>query len=159
MKSEVPLPVPEAIVLDLDGVLADIYAGTALAATDDVAAIAALVPIAVVTSCPRRLAHAVLERHGYSPSIHAIVGGDDGPGKPSPRPVRLALERLGRPGRPAWMLGDNPSDVTAAKAAGVVALAVSPRGIGAETHAERLRAAGAARLVNGVAELRRMLES
>ena len=51
------------------------------------------------------------------------------------------------------MLGDNPSDVQAARAAGVVPLAIAPHGIGAESHAERLRAAGAVRLVAGPADV------
>lgn len=148
---------PAAIVLDLDGVLADIQAETALASVEDIAAIARLVPIAVVTSCPRRLAQAVLERHGMLAYVGAIVGLEDGPGKPSPAPVWLALDRLGKQTAPAWMLGDNPSDVHAARAAGLRALAVSPRGIGAESHAASLLAAGADQLIDGVAELRRLL--
>ena len=55
------------------------------------------------------------------------------------------------------MLGDNPSDVQAARAAGVVPLAIAPHGIGAEAHAERLRAAGAARLVPGPADVGALL--
>jgi phosphoglycolate phosphatase-like HAD superfamily hydrolase len=55
------------------------------------------------------------------------------------------------------MLGDNPSDVQAAVAAGVVALAIAPRGLGAEGHAARLRAAGAVRLLPDVAALRALL--
>ena len=51
------------------------------------------------------------------------------------------------------MLGDNPSDVAAAKGAGVVPFAVLPRGFGAESHMDRLRAAGAVRMVAGVESL------
>lgn len=144
---------PEALVLDLDGVLADIERRTALASVDDVAALAARWPLAVVTSCPRRLAESVLMRHGFAPHIRVLVGDEDGPGKPDPFPVRLALQRLGVPR--AWMLGDNPSDVQAARGAGVVPLAILPRGIGAEAQVARLVAAGAARLVAGLAELLR----
>lgn len=143
---------PEALLLDLDGVLADIEGRRAIASVDDVAALAAERPLGVVTSCPRRLAESVLQRHGFLPHIAALVTDEDGPGKPDPAPVRLALQRLGV--RSAWMLGDNPSDVEAARGAGVVPVAVAPTGIGAEAHAERLRAAGAARLVAGVAALR-----
>ena len=147
---------PDAILFDLDGVLADLTGRRVLAAVDDVAALAARWPLGVVTSCPRRLAESVLARHGLAPHLRAVVTADDGPGKPSPAPVRLALQRLGA--NSAWMLGDNPSDVTAARAAGVVPLAVAPRGIGAEAHAERLRDAGAARLVAGVAGLGALLQ-
>ncbi|MCU0866447.1 MAG: aminotransferase class I/II-fold pyridoxal phosphate-dependent enzyme [Planctomycetes bacterium] len=142
---------PQALVLDLDGVLADIERRTALASVDELAALAAKWPLAVVTSCPRRLAESVLTRHGFAPHIAVLVGSEDGPGKPDPFPVRLALQRLGA--QRAWMLGDNPSDVQAARGANVVPLAIEPRGIGAETHAARLRAAGAARLVAGPAAL------
>ena len=142
---------PQALLLDLDGVLADIEARRALTAVEQVAALAARLPLGVVTSCPRRLAESVLQRHGFAPFVRALVTSEDGPGKPDPAPVRLALQRLGV--QHAWMLGDNPSDVTAARRAGVVPLAIDPHGIGAEAHAERLRAAGAARLVGSLADL------
>lgn len=137
---------PDALLLDLDGVLADIERRTALATVAEVQALALRWPLAVVTSCPRRLAESVLQRHGFAPFVRAVVCEEDGPGKPDPFPVRLALQRLGA--TTAWMVGDNPSDVTAARLAGVVPLAIAPHGIGAESHAERLRAAGAARLVH-----------
>lgn len=146
---------PEAVLFDLDGVLADIAARRAIASVDDVAAIAACYPIAVVTTCPLRLAESVLERHGFLPHIGAVIGSEERPCKPDPHPVRVALERLGK--GTAWMLGDNPSDVTAARGAGAVPFAVMPRGIGAESHMDRLRAAGAVRLVAGVESLRQLL--
>ena len=142
---------PQALLLDLDGVLADIERRTPLAEVAEVAALAARWPLAVVTSCPRRLAESVLARHGFVPHITVLVGDEDGPGKPDPFPVRLALQRLGV--QHAWMLGDNPSDVQAARGAAVVPLAIAPRGIGAAEHAARLHAAGAARLVDGLAAL------
>jgi len=150
-----PLPRPDALLLDLDGVLADLHGRRALALADDVAALAALRPLAVVTSCPLRLAESVLARYGFRAHVRALVVAEDGPGKPDPFPVRLALQRLGA--QSAWMLGDNPSDVQAAVAAGVVALAIAPRGVGAEAHAARLRAAGAVRLLPDVAALRALL--
>lgn len=155
MSAAARLPRPDALLLDLDGVLADIEGRRALAAPADVAALAALRPLAVVTSCPLRLAESVLTRHGFRAHVRALVVAEDGPGKPDPFPVRLALQRLGAGS--AWMLGDNPSDVEAAVAAGVVALAIAPRGIGAESHAARLRAAGAVRLVPDLAALRALL--
>lgn len=144
---------PQALLLDLDGVLADIDGRRPLATIDQVQALAGRWPLAVITSCPRRLAEAVLARHGFAPFVKVLVAAEDGPGKPDPAPVRLALRQLRVAS--AWMVGDNPSDVTAARGAGVVPLAIAPRGIGAESHAERLRAAGAARLVDGLGALAR----
>lgn len=148
---------PAALLLDLDGVLADLEGRRPIANVDDVAALAAQLPLAVVTSCPQRLADSVLVRHGFAPHVRTVVAAEHGPGKPSPEPVRLALSRLGVGA--AWMLGDNPSDVLAARGAGVVPLAVRPHGIGAESHAARLCEAGAARLVDGLADLRALLRS
>ena len=146
---------PEALLLDLDGVLADIEGRRALVEPSVVEALASRWPLGVVTSCPRRLAESVLARHGFAPFVRTVVCSEDGPGKPDPAPVRLALQRLGVTS--AWMLGDNPGDVQAARGAGVVPLAIAPHGIGAEAHAERLRAAGAARLVSGPADVAALL--
>ncbi|MFN8827339.1 MAG: HAD family hydrolase [Planctomycetota bacterium] len=147
---------PDALLLDLDGVLADIEGRRALVEPSVVQSLAARWPLGVVTSCPRRLAESVLGRHGFAPFVRTVVCSEDGPGKPDPAPVRLALQRLEVTS--AWMLGDNPSDVQAARAAGVVPLAIAPHGIGAEAHAERLRAAGAARLVPGPADVLRLVK-
>ncbi len=147
---------PDALLLDLDGVLADIEGRRALVEPSVVETLAARWPLGVVTSCPRRLAESVLGRHGFAPFVRTVVCSEDGPGKPDPFPVRLALQRLGVTS--AWMLGDNPSDVQAARAAGVVPLAIAPHGIGAEAHAERLRAAGAVRLVSDPADVLRLVK-
>jgi phosphoglycolate phosphatase-like HAD superfamily hydrolase len=85
------------------------------------------------------------QRHDFAPFVRAVVAEEDGPGKPDPFPVRLALQRLDA--TTAWMVGDNPGDVTAARLAGVLPLAIEPHGLGAAAHAARLRAAGAVRLV------------
>jgi phosphoglycolate phosphatase-like HAD superfamily hydrolase len=142
---------PEAIVFDLDGVLADIASRKAIARLEDVQAVAARFPIAVVTTCPHRLAESVLDGHGFLPFISVVVGSEERPCKPDPHPVNFALQQLGK--EVAWMLGDNPSDVVAAKSAGVVPFAMLPRGLGAESHMDRLRAAGAVRMIVGVESL------
>ncbi len=152
------LPAPEALIFDLDGVLADIYARTALVVPEVLAALAERWPIGVVTTCPRQLAESVLSRHGLREFVGALVTTDDGPTKPDPAPVRLAVERLASAGRAlaverAWMLGDNPSDVEAARGAGCIALAIEPHGIGAESHRARLESAGATAFVADVATL------
>lgn len=146
-----PRAAPAAVLFDLDGVLADIERRQRLCDPVTIARLAQRWPIGVVTNCPRRLAESVLARHGFLAHVGALVAEEDGPGKPDPAPVRLALQRLQVGG--GWMLGDNPSDVLAARGAGVVPFAIRPRGIGAEVHAERLRAAGATLLVTDVEEL------
>jgi len=145
---------PEAVLLDLDGVLADVEGRRALASADEVAALAQRLPVAVVTGCPRRLAESVLQRHGFAAHVRAVVCGEDGPQKPDPFPLREALRRLGA--ARGWMLGDNDVDVRAARAAGVVPFAIDPRD---GERAALLRAAGAARLVDGVGAITALLAS
>lgn len=139
---------PRAFVLDLDGVLADLEGRRPLAAVGDLAALAAELPVAVVTSCPRRLCDSVLQRYGFAAHVRTAVCAEDGPGKPDPFPVREALRRLGVDA--AWMLGDNVVDVQAARAAGVVPFAVEPVAV---AHRAELANAGPARLLRSLPEL------
>lgn len=80
----------------------------------------------------------------------AVVCMEDGPLKPDPAPVRLALSQLGV--QHAWLVGDTPDDVRAARAAGVVPIGVRAPGDPASVDG-RLLAAGAARVVAGVGAL------
>jgi phosphoglycolate phosphatase len=73
--------------------------------------------LAVVTNKPadfslRILAHLGLDRH-----LGAVIGGD-GPRKPDPAPLHLALDRLGAAAAQAWMIGDHHTDLRAGRAAG-----------------------------------------
>jgi histidinol-phosphate aminotransferase len=79
-------------------------------------------PLAVVTGRPRSDAEEFLERFDLGTGVSALITRDDAPLKPDPAPVRLALEMLGV--RRAWMLGDTPDDLAAARAAGVVPIGV-----------------------------------
>jgi histidinol-phosphate aminotransferase len=79
-------------------------------------------PVAVVTGRPRSDAEEFLGRSGLIEGISALVTREDGPLKPDPAPVRRALETLGV-GR-AWMLGDTPDDLAAARAAGAIPIGV-----------------------------------
>ncbi len=78
---------------------------------------------------------------------------EDAPLKPDPAPrSRLALARLGV--TRAWMIGDTPDDVRAARAAGVVPLGVVAPGERRGGPPPSLLAAGAARVLSQpVAEL------
>ena len=70
---------PEALLLDLDGVLADIEGRRALVEPSVVESLAARWPLGVVTSCPRRLAESVLGRHGFK-ALRVVVQRCNGDG-------------------------------------------------------------------------------
>ena len=100
--------------------------------------------LGVVTGRPRSDAERFLAEHGVRGLFSAVVCREDGPLKPDPEPVRIALTHLGA--RTAWMLGDTPDDVHAAAGAGVVPVGVVPRA--SEDVAGALTEAGAARVVD-----------
>lgn len=69
--------------------------------------------LAVVTGRPRRDALEFLEREGFADLFEVIICMEDAPAKPSAEPVALAMDRLGV--KTAWMIGDTPDDVRAAR--------------------------------------------
>jgi phosphoglycolate phosphatase-like HAD superfamily hydrolase len=80
---------------------------------------------------------------------------EDAPAKPDPAPLRLALQRLGR--SRAWYVGDTPDDMTAARAAGLVPLGVVAPSDDPDATRTRLTAAGAARVLQDLADLEELL--
>jgi HAD superfamily hydrolase (TIGR01548 family) len=117
--------------------------------------LAARLPLAVVTCRPRRDAERFLSDHGLADAFSAVVTMEDAPIKPDPAPVRLALERLGT--RHAWMVGDTPDDVRAARAADVLPLGVlAPQDEPGRARAA-LAGAGAARILDRLDDLLEML--
>lgn len=108
-------------------------------------------PLGIVTGRPLADAERTLEAFGLAEMVTALVGHEDGPGKPDPAPVRLALERLGV--RRAVMVGDTVDDVRAARAAGVVPVGVIPPGDASKATRDALIAAGAACVVERLADL------
>jgi HAD superfamily hydrolase (TIGR01548 family) len=98
--------------------------------------------LAVVTGRPRRDATTFLERFGLETLFDAVVTMEDAPAKPSPAPVVLAMSQLGV--ERAWMLGDTPDDVIAARGAGVLPLGVRAPGSEEATLSDALVEAGAA---------------
>ena len=128
---------------------------TLLVEPDLIHRLARRLPLAVVTGRPRRDAERFLADHRIADCFTVVVTMDDAPLKPDPAPVRLALERLDV--RRAWMVGDTPDDVRAARAASVLPLAV----IAPEDEPRRARAAlagaGAARILETLDELLEML--
>jgi len=82
--------------------------------------------LAVVTNKPEAATREILASLDLAPLIEVVVGGDTASErKPHPAPVLLALERLGIAPAEAVMVGDNHHDVSAARAAGVPAIAVT----------------------------------
>jgi phosphoglycolate phosphatase len=79
---------------------------------------------AIVTNKPEGLARAVLK--ALKLDFAVIVGGDTLPvRKPDPAPVRLALTQLGVEAAQAWMIGDDPRDIEAGRAAGCPTVAAA----------------------------------
>jgi len=112
-------------------------------------------PFALVTGRPRDEARWFLERMGIADLFRAVVCMEDAARKPDPAPVRLALARLGV--RRAWMIGNTPDDVRAAAGADVVPLGVVAPGDDLAATAAALADAGAARVLDQLADLEELL--
>jgi histidinol-phosphate aminotransferase len=114
--------------------------------------LAKALPIGVVTGRPRRDAIEALDRFGLLESVSTMVAREDAALKPDPAPVTMALERL-RVGH-AWMVGDTPDDLRAARAAGVLPIALAPTDAPSDTISAL---SAAARIVTTATELERWL--
>ncbi len=108
--------------------------------------------LGVVTGRPRRDAERFLEQHGMASLFAAIVCMEDAAIKPDPAPVELALHQLGVV--TAWLLGDTPDDMVAARGAGVIPVGVAPAD--SET-AAGLIAAGTGRVLPSVNDISEIL--
>jgi histidinol-phosphate aminotransferase len=115
---------------------------------------AARFKLAVVTGRPKADCDHFLKQHGLASLFPVAACMEDGPGKPDPTPVRVALERLGV--RRAWMIGDNPDDVRAARSAGVLPIGVRAPGDDDVLVPSLLRA-GAARVLEHLDQLEALL--
>lgn len=87
-------------------------------------------PCGLVTNKPRAITVLVLEALGIFSDVREVWAGGDGPLKPAPDGILAIAARLGVSVQDAWMIGDGPQDVLAARAAGARSIAV--RGIGDE---------------------------
>jgi len=121
---------------------------TLLCAKALLARLKARLPLGIVTGRPRPDAERFLAQAGIAHLFDAVVCMEDATLKPDPAPVALALKQLGA--TRAWMVGDTPDDIVAARGAGAV-----PLGINA--NAETLTAAGAARVLTTLDEMEEML--
>ncbi len=82
------------------------------------------VPMGVVTSKGSPMARRGLELFGLDGYFEVLVSADDVPlHKPDPYPLRRAGELIGVPAEECLYLGDSPHDMTAALAAGSLAVA------------------------------------
>ena len=112
-------------------------------------------PLAVVTGRPRKDAERFLKEHDIADCFDAVVTMEDGPLKPDPGPVRLALESLGVDS--AWMIGDTPDDQRAARGAAVLPIGVVAPGDDPERTTASLRDAGAATVLAATCEILEVL--
>jgi len=112
--------------------------------------LAARVPLAIVTGRPRRDAERFLATFGLEDLFSTVVTMEDGPAKPDPFPVIRALQQLGV--ERAWMVGDTPDDIRAARAAGVVPVGFAAQQPSSAFEQNLLRS-GAARVFTDLADL------
>jgi phosphoglycolate phosphatase len=91
-----------------------------------------------------------LERFGWQGHFCTVQTADKAPSKPHPGMILQALSEAGVKAEDAIMIGDTTFDIEMARAADVRGVAVS----WGYHHPDRLRDAGAWRVVNGMNELR-----
>jgi HAD superfamily phosphatase len=111
-------------------------------------------PLGIVTGRPATDAHDVLERFDLRQFFETVVTRDDAPMKPDPAPVQMALANLGA--ESGWMLGDTPDDLTAARLAGVVPIAVRAKADGTDPDDQALFSA--AIVLNSTIQLQEILD-
>lgn len=94
-------------------------------AREMVAEAAALAPVALASSAPRRVIDAVLVRHGIDHHFKATVSSAEVPrGKPSPDVYLAATRRLGVPAGDCLAVEDSSNGLRAAAAAGMTVVAI-----------------------------------
>lgn len=112
--------------------------------------LASRMPLAIVTGRPRRDAERFLANFGLEDLFSTVVTMEDGPAKPDPSPVVEALERLGV--ERAWMVGDTPDDMQAARAAGVLPVGFAAQRL-SPAFEQNLLCSGAARVFTDLTDL------
>jgi phosphoglycolate phosphatase len=105
--------------------------------------------LAVHTNKPGRVARRIMAGLGLLDRFASVTGGDEAPRKPDPAGTLDLMRRFGARPEETVFIGDSPTDVRTARAAGVTMVAVS---WGFRPVAE-LRAAGAVHVVERVSEL------
>ena len=123
---------------------------------DTLTRLAAKVPLGLVTGRPRSDAERFLSEHRIDHLFQTVVTMEDAPVKPDPAPVSLALGQLGL--RRAWMIGDTPDDLHAARSAKVLPIGIVAPGDDPGAAQSALADAGAARILTNVSELLEILQ-
>lgn len=108
-------------------------------------------PLAVVTGRPRADAVRFLEQYDLADCFRLMVCMEDAPAKPNPEPVELAMKKLGV--STAWMIGDTPDDIRAARGARVLPLGVVASGDDDEKTGLALVRSGAARILSNPSDI------
>lgn len=95
---------------------------TLLIAPDILQQLADKINLGIVTGRPRRDARRFLSKYKLSDLFETVVCLEDANQKPSPQPLTLAMKNVGA--KRAWMIGDTPDDIRAARAAAVLPLGI-----------------------------------
>ena len=112
------------------------------------------VPLGIVTSKIEQGAHSLIAQLGWSDHFGVVVGRDTTPEmKPSPVPMRYALDALDADPSRTVSIGDTEADMRAASAAGVVAIV----GLTVIRTPEQMRAAGATHVCKDLDAVRNLL--
>jgi pyrophosphatase PpaX len=100
------------------------------------------VPKAIVTSSYReQLVIPYLRGHDLDRHFAVVVGAEDTEYlKPHPEPVLLALRRLNVSNQDAWLIGDSPADIEAAKSAGIRSVGIGNPAMGGDLFADSVQA-------------------
>ena len=110
-------------------------------------------PLAIVTGRPRDEATWFLRRFRIDHFFNCLIGLDDARVKPDPEGIQKAIQELGV--AEAWMIGDTPDDLKAARGANAVPLGIAPSG--EEAMQLALVSAGACIVLTDVNELESIL--
>ncbi len=108
------------------------------------------VKLAVVTGRPRSDAEYFLKRFNLTDIFEVVIVLEDAELKPSPKPLLMALEKLGV--KYAWMIGDTTDDITAARGAGVVPLGILAPGE-SDNNCSHLLDTGAGKILTSLKEI------
>jgi HAD superfamily hydrolase (TIGR01548 family) len=153
-----------AVTKDLDTiskVFDDLYDGglykteTLMVPRETIQRLAEKRPLAVVTGRPRAQAVRFLQDFDIAQFFSAVVCMEDAPSKPDPKPVLLAMARLGQGIERGVMIGDTPDDIKAAVAAGVKGIGVL---VGKGELKQALIDAGAKRILTHASEIEQLIE-